>query len=124
MPMPKTIRLMIVDDNVHTRRAMAAYVSGLDGVKLVAEAFDGQDALEKLDASAPDVVLMDCRMPRLTGLEATRILKRRCPRTKVVALTLYPECSLEVRQAGADMVLMKGCAAVELDSAIRTMADR
>jgi CheY-like chemotaxis protein len=119
---PKTIRLMIVDDNAHTRRALAAYVSGLDGVILVAEAFDGQDALEQLDASTPDVVLMDCRMPRLTGLEATRILKHRRPGIKVVALTLYPECELEARQAGADTFLMKGCAAAQLVSAIRTVA--
>lgn len=114
---------MIVDNNAHTRRALAAYVSGLDGVKLVAEAFDGQDALEKLEASTPDVVLMDCRMPRLTGLEATRILKHRLPGTKVLALTLYPEYEHEARQAGADAVLMKGCAAAQLASAIRTITD-
>jgi DNA-binding NarL/FixJ family response regulator len=120
----KTIRLMIVDDNAHTRGALAAYVSGLDGVKLVSEALDGQDALEKCEASTPDVVLMDCQMPRLSGLEATRIIKGRWPNTRVVALTLHPECDLEAGQAGADIVLMKGCTAAELVSAIRTMGDR
>lgn len=120
--MPKTIRLMIVDDSALTRSALAAYVSGLDGIILVAEAFDGQDALDKLEESAPDVVLMDCRMPRLTGLEATRILKQRWPDTKVVALTLYPECELDARLAGADTVLMKGCTAAQLVSTIRTVA--
>ena len=87
-------------------------------------AHDGQEAIDLL--LAPDqpyrLVLMDCRMPRLTGLEATRILKQRWPDTKVVALTLYPEFELDARLAGADAVLMKGCAAAQLVSAIRTVA--
>jgi len=113
---------MIVDDNARTRSALAACLSGIGGLEVIGEAFDGQDAIDKLRTRTPDVVLMDCRMPRMTGLEATRILKRVWPAIGVVILTVYPDFQLEARRAGADAVLMKGCSLEELLSAVRSAA--
>jgi len=110
--------LMIVDDNARARDALTAYFSGLPEWQVSAEAFDGQDALDQLRTRVPDVVLMDCRMPRMTGPEATRILKRRWPQLKVVILSVYPECRLDAEQAGADAFLIKGCSSEELLSTL------
>jgi DNA-binding NarL/FixJ family response regulator len=109
---------MIVDDNARARSALAAYFSGLPEWQVYGEAFDGQDALDQLRSRAPDVVLMDCRMPRMTGPEATRLLKRRWPRLKVVILSVYPECRLDAEQAGADAFLIKGCSPEEMLSTL------
>lgn len=117
----KALRLMIVDDSPGTRRALSACVAGQGGLKVVCEAVDGQDAIEKIETRLPDVVLMDCRMPRMTGLEATRILKRRWPEIKVVILTMYSDCQLESRSAGADAVLIKGCSLDELAATLRSV---
>ena len=120
--MTEVLRVMIVDDNPRTRSALAAYISGLPGTTVVGEAFDGQDAIDKLQACAPDVVLMDWRMPRMTGTEATRIIKPRWPHIKVVILTLYPDCQAEARSAGADAVLLKGCSWTDMTSTLRSFA--
>ena len=114
----KVVSLMIVDDNARARRALKAYLSGLRGFKVIAEASDGLEAVAKVQAQVPDVVLMDCRMPRMDGLEATRILKRRWHHIRVVILTLYPDCRRDAELAGADAFLLKGCSSEELTSVL------
>jgi DNA-binding NarL/FixJ family response regulator len=122
LPRIEVLRLMIVDDNARTRSALAACLAGISCLKVIGEACDGQDAIDKLQTLAPDLVLMDCRMPRMTGLEATRILKRQWPTVKIVILTLYPDCDPEARAAGADALLTKGCSLEELTSTLRAVA--
>jgi CheY-like chemotaxis protein len=72
----------------------------------------------------PDLLLMDCRMPGMDGLEATRIIKRDRPQTVVVALSMYPELESDARAAGADAFLMKGCPGEEVVREIRKMDER
>ena len=107
--MTEAVRVMIVDDNRWTRRALVAYLSVLDGMAIVGEAVNGIQAIDLLTSVSTDIILMDARMPHMGGLETTRIVKQRWPHVRVVILTTYPYLQEEARSAGADAVLMKGC---------------
>jgi two-component system NarL family response regulator len=124
MLMSKTVgelRVMIVDDDSRTRGALAAYLSGLDGMTVVGQALDGLEALELIQAQAPDIVLMDVQMPRMGGIQATRILKHQWPQIKVVILTIDPGRLCEATSAGADAFLVKGCSVDEMASIMRSV---
>jgi len=114
-------RIMIVDDNPRARKALSACLSTLDGFKVICEASNGEDALEKVESQTPDMVLMDIQMPVMDGLEATRIIKEHWPMIKVIILTLYEEYRSRAQQAGADAFLVKGCSMDEMLSTIRSL---
>ncbi len=116
--MDKKNRILIVDDNTHVRRALSAFLSTLSWLKVVCEAADGQDALEKIKDQSPDLVLMDIQMPILDGLEVTRRIKQGWPGIKIIILTLYPDYLDQAQQAGADAFLIKGCSMKEIASTI------
>jgi DNA-binding NarL/FixJ family response regulator len=118
---PGLVRVMVVDDNARTRYALVSCLSAFGGISVIAEAFDGQDAVDKLRACKPDVIVMDCQMPRMTGMEVTRLVKREWPNMKVVILTVYPDYQPEAILAGADAFLIKGCSFQELISTIRSV---
>jgi DNA-binding NarL/FixJ family response regulator len=105
----RKLRVVVVDDSAVFRRALAEFVALTSGVDVVAEAHDGEEALAAIRQTAPDVVLMDVRMPGLGGLETTRMLKRGASRPSVVLLTLG--CCEHLRgpadDAGADGLLSK-----------------
>jgi len=119
--MDRTMRLMIVDDNARARRALKALMSQQAGISVTAEASNGQEALRSINEQAPDIVLMDLRMPVMNGLEATRNIKAKWPQIKVVILTMYPDCQTEAVTAGADAFLAKGCSMEEMTSIIRSL---
>ena len=116
--MTEALRVMIVDDNRWTRGALAAYLSSLDGMAVVGEAFNGIHAIDLLTSVTPDLILMDARMPLMGGIEATRIVKQRWPHVRVVILTTCPYLQEEARSAGADAVLMKGCPLDEMTASL------
>lgn len=111
-PMPRGLRpgLLLVDDDARERGLLAELLKSED-LAIVGEASDGREAVELAQALDPDVVLMDLRMPRLGGFEATRMIKEEHPFTQVIILTAYegplPERSAE--EAGAYAYLVKGC---------------
>jgi len=113
-------RILIVDDNPRARRALSAFLSTLNGFKLICEASNGEDAIEKVKDETPDVILMDIEMPVMDGLRATAIIKERWPRIKVIILTLYTEYAAQAKQAGADAFLVKGCSLEEMTSTLRS----
>jgi CheY-like chemotaxis protein len=78
------------------------------GVAGVREAAGGQEALRLVERQQPDVVVMDMRMPGMDGLQATRLIKARWPRIRVMVLTLYAEYEAEALAAGADDFISKG----------------
>ncbi len=120
---PRQLGVMIVEDRPRARAAVAACISTLEGITVIAEASNGLEAIQMLETHAPDVVLMDLRMPFMGGLQATRILKKRWPHVKVVILSMYLDCEADAMAAGADRFLAKGGSLEELDSTIRSVAE-
>jgi DNA-binding NarL/FixJ family response regulator len=115
----QSVLVLIADDQRPTRQGLRALLALLSHpVEVVGEAANGEDAVRLTIASQPDVVLMDMRMPVMDGLEATRRIKSQWPQVKVVALTMYPMYRAQAQAAGADVFLLKGCTAEELQAAI------
>jgi NarL family two-component system response regulator LiaR len=116
-----SIRVMIVDDHGMVRRGLVAYLRNKPGIALVAEARDGQEALELCERVRPDVILMDLVMPVLGGVAATRIIRQRWPQVQVIALTSFKDKGLvqDALQAGAISYLLKNVSGDDLAEAIR-----
>ncbi|MFV9425802.1 response regulator [Microbacterium sp. S1037] len=114
------IRVLIVDDEALLRHALRAFLSADDRVDLVGEAADGVEALEAYPACAPDVVLMDIKMPRLGGIETTRRLVEQDPHYRVIALTTFTTewRALEMLKAGAAGYLVKDSTPEQIVDAI------
>lgn len=103
-----SLRILIADDHPAMREAI--YDSVIDFGEVVGAAHNGQQAVDFVERLEPDVVVMDLRMPILDGIEATRIIKARHPRVRVVVYTAYDDRALldEVKSAGADVCALKG----------------
>jgi two-component system, NarL family, response regulator LiaR len=103
------MRVIIADDQAFIRRGLRAVLSDEKDIEVCAEAVDGGDALAKSLELKPDVVIMDIVMPRMDGIEATRLLRKVLPRTKILSLSQYdlPEMVNEAKTAGADAYVSK-----------------
>lgn len=110
------MRVLIVDDNIHVRSGLRHLLDFQDDIEVVGECADGREAVDEVDRLSPDVVVMDMRMPEMTGAEATAVIKHDHPGVKVLALTAFGEMDLvsEMVKAGADGYLLKGGNADEL----------
>jgi DNA-binding NarL/FixJ family response regulator len=106
------------------RESLSTLLGLLDGIELVAAASDGEEALVLANEHQPDVVLMDLRMPRLDGIEATRRLRQHHPDVRVIALTTYAddESVLGALRAGARGYLTKDASSEDIRTAILTVA--
>lgn len=113
------IRILIADDAKNVRHSLRLLMDNEADVVVVGEAADGIEAVEKVVELQPDLVLMDAQMPRLDGIQATRLLKEAFPRVKVIVLTVYADRLLEALLAGASHYLLKGCSREELIEKIR-----
>lgn len=111
---------MIVDDHDLVRAGIRSLLSGVTGIKVIAEAASGEDAIKIAKEKRPQVVLMDVKMPGIGGLEATRRILRNDPDAKVIALTVYggEPFPSKLLQAGAVGYLTKGSDAEEMVQAI------
>jgi DNA-binding NarL/FixJ family response regulator len=121
---------VLVDDQELIRTGFALILSTAEGIEVVGQAGDGAEALHLIEAlaadgSAPDVVLMDVRMPGMNGIEATGRIAREHPATRVVVLTTFDldEYAIEAIEAGASGFLLKDARAAELIGAVRAVAD-
>lgn len=110
------MRVLIVDDNVHVRGGLRQLLDFQEHIQVVGECADGREAVTEVERLTPDVVVMDMRMPEMTGAEATAVIKHDHPDVKVLALTAFGEMELvsEMVKAGADGYLLKGGSADEL----------
>lgn len=122
--MSKPTKIIVVEDNSRARNALAAYISLQAGIRITAEASNGLEAISKIKSCPPDIVLMDMQMPVMDGLEATKIIKKRWPRVKVIALTMYQNYQSKALSAGADAFLVKGCSGAELISMVHNLAPK
>lgn len=120
----KRLRLMLVDDQSLFREALRTLLALQEDFEIVAEAENGERALELAKKHRPDVVLMDLRMPVMGGVEATRRMAQASPGTRVVVLTTFDEDGeiFEAMRAGALGYLLKACSADKLCESIRAAA--
>ena len=118
--MNRPVRVLVVDDEALLRHALRAFLSADDRVDLVGEATDGHEAITAYSACAPDVVLMDIKMPRLGGIETTRRLVEQDPHCRVIALTTFTTewRALEMLKAGAAGYLVKDSTPEQIVDAI------
>jgi DNA-binding NarL/FixJ family response regulator len=118
------IRVLICDDDDLLRSALQMMLAADDGIAVVAEAADGRDAVALAREHAPDVALMDVRMPHLDGIEATRELLAAAPSTRVLILTTFEDDRyiFGALKAGASGFLLKRTSPEQLVAAIRTVA--
>jgi DNA-binding NarL/FixJ family response regulator len=122
--MSEPVRVLLADDQRLVRESLATLIGLLDGLELVATASDGEEACDLAAAHHPDVALMDLRMPRMDGIEATRRMRERAPGTRVIALTTYAddESVLAALRAGARGYLTKDASAADIRQAILGVA--
>jgi two-component system NarL family response regulator len=120
---PDAIRVLICDDHALFRRGLIMVLESEDGIEVVAEAEDGEEAIRKAEDAAPDVVLMDVRMPRMSGIDATRAIAEAVPTAKILMLTVSDEEEdlYEAVKAGATGYLLKEISIEEVANAIRAV---
>ena len=114
------VRVALVDDHAIVRRGLSAILNTNEQLQLVGEAGDGQEAISLCELAHPDVVLMDLIMPRMDGIEATRIIHQRWPHIQVLVLTSFTEKEMiqGALDAGARGYLLKNVRGRELVDAI------
>ena len=119
-----TVRVLLVDDQPLFREALGVLLGARDGIEVVGEAGDGADALRQVRALAPDVVLMDLRMPVLDGIQATRRVREEHPSVRVLALTTFDgdDEVFAALRAGAVGYLLKDTSGDRLTEAVLTAA--
>lgn len=118
--MEQSIGVLVADDHPLVRAAVSDLLDAADGVSVVGQATDGQEALDLAEKLRPDVVLMDVSMPAVSGIEATRLLTAQHPDLTVLMFSADVRCSVvqAARAAGAAGFLAKGCRGTELIRAI------
>ncbi len=126
MAAPGTLRVLIADDYPIMRGGLAARIRHCADFELVGEAANGKEAITLSAQTRPDVILMDLLMPVLDGVTATRNIRRKRPRTQVIALTnfLSPDLLMRALDAGAIAYLLKTIDGDALETAIRRAARR
>ncbi|MBL3528518.1 MAG: response regulator [gamma proteobacterium endosymbiont of Lamellibrachia anaximandri] len=117
------IRVLLVDDHELVRTGVKGILERASDIEVVAEAANGEDALQMVQQASPNVVLMDVNMPGIGGIEATRRILRISPALKIIALTVLDDDPFPARlnEVGAVGYLTKGCPADEMIQAIRTV---
>jgi DNA-binding NarL/FixJ family response regulator len=115
-----TIRVLLADDQRVVRDGLTLLLGLLPGVEVLDAASDGAQAVELAERLRPDVVLMDLRMPRCDGVEATKLLRERCPSIKVIVLTTYADdrSVLDALRAGARGYLTKDAGAAQINDTL------
>jgi len=119
------VRVMVVDDQAVVREGLMTLLEAAPDIKPVAAAGDGEEAVALCARHRPDVVLMDLRMPKLDGVEATRRIRAAQPDTEIVVLTTHADEAsiLDALQAGARGYLTKDAGIAEIARAVHAAAD-
>jgi DNA-binding NarL/FixJ family response regulator len=117
----KKIKVLIADDHGLFREMLYHTISDEDDIDVVGQAVDGKEAVDMTYSLKPDILLLDINMPRMDGIEATKILAGKCPETKIVILTAIDDDDYVFRlvRAGATGYLMKDTSSEDVISAIR-----
>ena len=119
--MSSDIKILVVDDHTMIRTGISAVIALQKDMEVVSEAADGQDAFDKVLRFLPHVALVDIFMPVMSGIEATKLISKECPETKVLILTQYDEEEnmIVAKQSGAYGFIPKKAASTDLIRGIR-----
>ena len=121
----RSLSILVVDDHPVFRMGMVALLSSIDGLEVVAEAADADEAVERCDRLAPDVVIMDLHLGESSGIEATRRIVARRPGQGVLVVTMMDDDDsvFAAVRAGARGYLLKGAGPDEIERAVRAVAN-
>lgn len=119
----KTIRVLLVDDQALFREGLRTLLETRPDIEVIGEAANGEEAVQFAKLTRPDVALMDLRMPRLSGVEATRRIRAAVPDCSVIVLTTFDDDDevFEALRAGAAGYLLKGAPLEKISEAIRSV---
>jgi DNA-binding NarL/FixJ family response regulator len=119
------IRVLICDDQAIARHGLQMILSTAPDLQIVGQAQDGQEAVDLVAQQQPDLVLMDLKMPRMNGVQATRLIRQRFPAVQVLVLTTYDadEWVFDAVRAGANGYLLKDTPPNQLLAAIRNTVE-
>jgi len=119
------LRVVIADDHIVVRQGIRGVLEEVDGLEVVAEAGDGDEAIALVLEHTPDVVVLDVNMPGKTGLEVARLLRDEAPSVRILILSMHddPEYVLQAVRAGADGYVLKDVAPAELREAVAAVRD-
>jgi two-component system NarL family response regulator len=122
-PGGEPIRVLVCDDHDLFRKGLRMVLEAEEDIVVVAEAADGEQAVARVEELAPDVVLMDVRMPRMGGIDATRIIRQLFPTTRIIVLTVSDEEDdlYGAVKAGANGYLLKEVSIEEVADAVRAV---
>lgn len=122
--MPEKISVLLVDDHALVRRGFRRILEDEKDITVAGEAGDGGEAIKLADELRPRVIVMDCAMPVVNGLEATRQILAKHPQALVLMLSMHPEETLvrQALEAGARGYVLKNAVDLELGTAIRRIA--
>jgi DNA-binding NarL/FixJ family response regulator len=106
----ETIRVLVVEDHNVVRQGLVALLNLVDGIDVVGEAADGEEAIAQFRSQKPDVTLIDLRLPKLSGVEVIRQVRTNSPQARFVVLTTYDgdEDIYRALKSGAKAYLLKG----------------
>ena len=117
------IRIVLADDHEIFRDGFKAMLKKQTDIKLIGEAADGMELIEITERLKPDIVMTDIKMPKLDGVQATRIIKKKMPEIQVIALSMFDDDNLivDMIEAGAKGYLLKNTTKSEVIEAIKTV---
>lgn len=121
--MAEKTRILIAEDHTILRQGLRALLSADAGLEVVGEAEDGLDAIRHTEKLKPDLVLLDLNMPKMDGISVIKELSKRCPETRILALTMHrdEEFVLEAFKSGAKGYCLKSASHGELQLAIKAV---
>ena len=123
--MPTKLKVLLVDDHALVRRGFRRMLEDEPSFQVVGEASDGAEALKCAVELRPDVIVMDCALPQMNGIDATRQILKKLPSTAILMLSMHSEDTLvrQAMEAGARGYILKNAMDLDLVSAIRKVAD-
>lgn len=117
------IKVIVADDHQLFREGIINLLHTADNIEVIAQAENGQDAIDKVEAFNPDVLLVDISMEKINGIDATRILKEKKPDVKIIAVSMHSDKQYVkwMLEAGADGYLLKNCTYRQLTDAVNSV---
>ena len=119
------VQILVVDDHPVVRRVMCSLLSSDSALKVICEAADGEQAVQKAEELQPDLILLDIGLPGMSGIEAARRIRRVAPQSKIIFLSQHDSLQMvkEAMSAGGYGYVAKIDAGLDLLTAIRTVRD-